>query len=32
MDEVMNIVVGHAVYTFLNGFLGYHKISITLED
>jgi hypothetical protein len=32
MDEVINIVVGHAIYTFLNGFLGYHQISITLED
>jgi len=32
MDEVINIVVGHAIYAFLNGFLGHHKISITLED
>jgi hypothetical protein len=32
MDEVINIVVGHEVYTFLDGFLGYHQISITLED
>jgi hypothetical protein len=32
MDEVINIVVGHEVYTFLNGFLGYHQISITLEN
>jgi hypothetical protein len=31
-NEVINIVVGHEVYTFLDGFLGYHQISITLED
>jgi hypothetical protein len=24
MDEVINIVVGHEVYTFVNGFLRYH--------
>jgi hypothetical protein len=30
MDEVINIIVGHEVYTFLDGFLGYHQISITL--
>jgi hypothetical protein len=24
MDEVINIVVGHKVYTFLDGFSGYH--------
>jgi hypothetical protein len=29
-DEVINIVIGHEVYTFLNGFLRYHQISITL--
>jgi hypothetical protein len=23
-DEVINIVIGHEVYTFLNRFLGYH--------
>jgi hypothetical protein len=31
-DEVINIVVGHEVYTFLDGFFGYHQISITMED
>jgi hypothetical protein len=31
INEVINIVVGHEVYTFLNGFSRY-KISITLED
>jgi hypothetical protein len=23
-DEVINIIIGHEVYTFLNRFLGYH--------
>ncbi len=32
MDEVINIVVKHEVYTFFDGFSGYHHISITLED
>jgi hypothetical protein len=32
MDEVINIVVGHKVYAFLDGFLGYHQILIALED
>jgi hypothetical protein len=32
MDEVINSVVGHEVYTFLDGFLGYHQISIEQED
>jgi len=31
-NEVINIIIGHEVYTFLNGFLGYHQISITFED
>jgi hypothetical protein len=31
-NEIINIVVGHEVYTFLDGFLGYHQISIALED
>ncbi len=31
-DEVINIVAGHEVYTFLNGFFRYHQISIALED
>jgi hypothetical protein len=31
-NEILNIVVGHEVYTFLDGFLGYHQISIALED
>jgi hypothetical protein len=32
MDEVINSVVGHEVYTFLDGFFGYHQISIAQED
>jgi hypothetical protein len=31
-DEVINFVIEHEVYTFLNGFSRYHHISITLED
>jgi hypothetical protein len=31
-NEVINIVVGHEVYTFLDGFFGYHHISIALGD
>jgi len=31
-DEVINIVAGHEVYTFLDGFFEYHHISIALED
>jgi hypothetical protein len=32
IDEVINIVARHEVYTFLNGFSGYYQISITPED
>ncbi len=31
-DEVINNIAGHEVYTFLNGFCGYHQISIALEN
>ncbi len=31
-NEVINIVAKHDVYAFLDGFFGYHKISIQLED
>jgi hypothetical protein len=27
-NEVINMVVGHEVYTFLDGFLEYHQILI----
>jgi hypothetical protein len=29
--EIINVVVGHEVYTFLDGFYGYHQISIALK-
>ncbi len=32
IDEVINIVARHEVYTFLDGFLGNHHISATLKD
>jgi hypothetical protein len=32
IDEVINIVAKHEVYTFLDGFFGYHQISIALVD
>jgi hypothetical protein len=32
MDEVINTIVRHKVYTFLDGFSGYHQISIASED
>jgi hypothetical protein len=32
IDEVINIVAGHEVYTFLNGLSRCHQISITPED
>jgi hypothetical protein len=31
-DEILNIVVGYEAYSFLNGYLGYHQIFITLKD
>ncbi len=31
-NEVINIVAKHEVYTFLNGFFGYHHISIASKD
>jgi hypothetical protein len=32
INEVINTVVKHEVYTFLDGFSRYHQISISLED
>jgi hypothetical protein len=32
INEVINIIAEHEVYTFLNGFFGYHQISIALKD
>lgn len=31
-NEVINIIVGHEVFTFLDGFYGHQQISITLKD
>jgi hypothetical protein len=31
-DEVLDNVGGHEVYSFTNGFLGYHQIRIHEED
>jgi hypothetical protein len=32
IDEMLNIVTGYEAYSFLDGYLGYHQISIALED
>jgi len=32
INEIINIVAKHEVYTFLNGFSKYHHISIALKD
>jgi hypothetical protein len=32
IDEVLNIIVGYETYPFLDGYSGYHQISIALED
>jgi hypothetical protein len=31
-NEMLNTVVGYETYIFLDGYLGYHQISIALED
>jgi len=31
-EEVLDEVVGHEVYLFLDGFLGYHQIMFAQED
>jgi hypothetical protein len=31
-NEVINTIVGHGVYKVLDGFFGYHHISITSKD
>jgi hypothetical protein len=31
-DEVLNIVAGYEAYSFLNGYSGYHQISIVPKD
>jgi hypothetical protein len=32
IDEIMDIVVGHDVYSFSNGYSGYHQISTVPEN
>ncbi len=32
IDKVINTIVRHKILTFLDGFLGYHQISIAPED
>jgi hypothetical protein len=32
IDEILNTIAGYEVYPFLNGYSGYHQISIVLED
>lgn len=32
IEGVLNEVVGHEVYSFLDGIFGYHQIMITHED
>jgi hypothetical protein len=32
INEVLNIVVGHDVYSFFDKYFGYHQISIALKD
>jgi hypothetical protein len=29
IEEVLDMALGHEVYSFLDGFLGYHQIMIT---
>jgi hypothetical protein len=31
-NEVLNIIARHDANSFLDGYFGYHHISITLED
>jgi len=32
IDEVINTISRHDVYTFLDGFLGYHQVLIAPKD
>ena len=32
IDQMLERLVGHAYYCFLNGYFGYNKIPIALED
>jgi hypothetical protein len=31
-EKVLNIVIGYGAYSFSNGYLGYHQISIAPKD
>jgi hypothetical protein len=31
-DEVLNIIARYEVYSFVDGYLGYHQIFIALKD
>jgi hypothetical protein len=31
-DKVINTIIGHEVYTFLDGYSRYHSISVAPED
>ncbi len=32
IDKVLNILTWHDAYSFLDGYFGYHEVSITPED
>ena len=32
IDQILEILVGHAFYYFLDSYLGYNQIEIALED
>jgi hypothetical protein len=32
VDEIMNTIIGYEAYFFLNGYFGYHQISIAPKD
>jgi hypothetical protein len=32
LEEVLDMVVGHEIYSFLDEFSSYHQIMITMED
>jgi hypothetical protein len=31
-NEVLNTIIGYEAYSFLDGYSGYHQISIALKD
>jgi hypothetical protein len=32
IDEILNIIVSHKAYSFLDRYNGYHRIAIILKD